>query len=709
MDLDGPKEEEDDLELARALEASERDLRSQSAVQLDEDGWEKLPEYDSSGDEMEEVALEADTADHADVALATADADDDMTFTSNTRQASLLSRMSDASRRSGSGSAPPFEIAADDDDEPLPVAGPGPRTLAHWTGEDEVAVGDPISTSPINEPTPATLLSPLPPPPPRPSLAAPDASTLDATSDIGARASRQMTSKAVVPPVVFAEPPASQRHPPTAVPVEQPRKARPTVVVQPKKDVITLSDSDDEDMEPIEIGSPPQPVDRVLPTRRPTELASASPSPEPTPISSSHQIARSPTPPPRPLSPLSIARTFSSSSERPSPSKRPTVAPSPTVSSHEKRPEPSSSTSSLTQTASARLPPSSANHPPISIVPDRSKGLKPASSVQAAKPISPAPAPRPPPVSRAPTPAAHQPSPTAQVARAVSPARKPSPLPPPPRQPSPPARLFDADGQVEEDVPIEWSPSPPPMRVHTPDSDEAGSDVDEDELHAHQDGDEAAGEVEEDNYASFLAGVKGKDLNAVQEELDAEVERLRKDKRKMTRDGDENITAQMVGQIQLLLQRYGIPYITAPSEAEAQCAALASLNLVDGIITDDSDVFLFGGKQCFKNLFNDHKYVECYVLSDFDRELCLNQERLVTLAFLLGSDYTAGVPGVGYVTAMEIMAEFPGEGDEGLVRFRNWWMKVQTGKDTEEETGTKWKQSFVRSRVFLQTPARNGV
>jgi len=130
-------------------------------------------------------------------------------------------------------------------------------------------------------------------------------------------------------------------------------------------------------------------------------------------------------------------------------------------------------------------------------------------------------------------------------------------------------------------------------------------------------------------------------------------------------------------------------------EAEAQCATLAALDLVDGIITDDSDVFLFGGKQCFKNLFNDYKYAECYVLSDFDRELCLTQDRLVSLAFLLGSDYTAGIVGVGYVTAMEILAEFPGDGDDGLIDFRNWWLKVQTGKDTEEDTDTKWKKAFV--------------
>ncbi len=52
-------------------------------------------------------------------------------------------------------------------------------------------------------------------------------------------------------------------------------------------------------------------------------------------------------------------------------------------------------------------------------------------------------------------------------------------------------------------------------------------------------------------------------------------------------------------------------------EAEAQCAELVALGLVDGIITDDSDVFLFGGLRVFKNLFNQSKTVEFFLLSDF--------------------------------------------------------------------------------------------
>lgn len=142
-------------------------------------------------------------------------------------------------------------------------------------------------------------------------------------------------------------------------------------------------------------------------------------------------------------------------------------------------------------------------------------------------------------------------------------------------------------------------------------------------------------------------------------------------------------------------------------EAEAQCAKLAELNLVDGIITDDSDVFLFGGKQCYKNIFNDAKYAECFLLSDLDREMSLTRERLITLAYLLGSDYTLGLPGVGPVVAMELMANFPGP--QGLDEFKAWWMKVQSGRDTEEDTSTKWKKSFVSNNTGSSDTAEKAI
>lgn len=59
---------------------------------------------------------------------------------------------------------------------------------------------------------------------------------------------------------------------------------------------------------------------------------------------------------------------------------------------------------------------------------------------------------------------------------------------------------------------------------------------------------------------------------------------------------------------------FGLPYIIAPMEAEAQCAYMELANLVDGVVTDDSDVFLFGAQSVYKNIFDDRKYVETYLM-----------------------------------------------------------------------------------------------
>ena len=51
---------------------------------------------------------------------------------------------------------------------------------------------------------------------------------------------------------------------------------------------------------------------------------------------------------------------------------------------------------------------------------------------------------------------------------------------------------------------------------------------------------------------------------------------------------------------------------------------------------------------------------------------------MIQLALLVGSDYTTGVAGVGPVTALEILAAFPGDGDNvlhGLHNFCSWIKK----------------------------------
>ena len=60
------------------------------------------------------------------------------------------------------------------------------------------------------------------------------------------------------------------------------------------------------------------------------------------------------------------------------------------------------------------------------------------------------------------------------------------------------------------------------------------------------------------------------------------------------------------------MQLFGLPYITAPGEAEAQCAYLDFTNVTEGSITEDSDVWLFGARRVYKNFFSTDQFIDSY-------------------------------------------------------------------------------------------------
>ena len=68
-----------------------------------------------------------------------------------------------------------------------------------------------------------------------------------------------------------------------------------------------------------------------------------------------------------------------------------------------------------------------------------------------------------------------------------------------------------------------------------------------------------------------------------------------------------------------LLRLFGVPYVVAPTEAEAQCAHLDLTNQTHGTVTEDSDVWLFGGRNVYKNFFNQSKQVLHFTASDIQK------------------------------------------------------------------------------------------
>nr|POF02541.1 dna repair protein rad13 [Quercus suber] len=205
--------------------------------------------------------------------------------------------------------------------------------------------------------------------------------------------------------------------------------------------------------------------------------------------------------------------------------------------------------------------------------------------------------------------------------------------------------------------------------------------------------------LEAEEHARFASSLNNRSHADNIAEYEKELKQLRNQQKKDRRDADE-VTHVMITECQQLLRLFGLPYVTAPMEAEAQCAELVKLGLVDGIVTDDSDCFLFGGTRVYKNMFNQAKFVECYLTSDLEKEFDLTRDKLIQVAHLLGSDYTEGLTGVGHVTALEILSEF-----HNLQDFKTWLDGVQMQQITKDmDKDNVFRKKFRKKAMKLILP-----
>ena len=156
-------------------------------------------------------------------------------------------------------------------------------------------------------------------------------------------------------------------------------------------------------------------------------------------------------------------------------------------------------------------------------------------------------------------------------------------------------------------------------------------------------------------------------------------------------------------EIQQLLTGFGIPWVSAPADAEAQCAFLAQCGLSDGVISDDSDTLIYGSPVVFRHLYIGESTVEIYR----NKEIGFSQDELVSLALLLGCDFTVGVRGIGPVNATEIVRHY--SGIVGLSRFRAWAERLAAdrgregdpveGEDPEDAALREFKVSHANYRT----------
>ena len=103
------------------------------------------------------------------------------------------------------------------------------------------------------------------------------------------------------------------------------------------------------------------------------------------------------------------------------------------------------------------------------------------------------------------------------------------------------------------------------------------------------------------------------------------------------------LTKNMVQDIQLLLQLFGIPYIEAISEAEIQCVAFSNTHK---IVSKDWDVLAFGGAIMVTNIDFVRGEYQQISLNIVLKELDLTHEQFIELCILLGCDYCPKIKGL---------------------------------------------------------------
>lgn len=120
------------------------------------------------------------------------------------------------------------------------------------------------------------------------------------------------------------------------------------------------------------------------------------------------------------------------------------------------------------------------------------------------------------------------------------------------------------------------------------------------------------------------------------------------------------VDSNHVDEVKMLLSLMGVPFIQAPGEAEAQCAALVKSGQVFATATEDMDALAFGSNILLRHLtFSESRKIPVQEihLNKVLEGLNLQQKEFVDLCILLGCDYADTIKGIGPKKATELIKE----------------------------------------------------
>ncbi|RXN22089.1 flap endonuclease 1 [Labeo rohita] len=118
------------------------------------------------------------------------------------------------------------------------------------------------------------------------------------------------------------------------------------------------------------------------------------------------------------------------------------------------------------------------------------------------------------------------------------------------------------------------------------------------------------------------------------------------------------VTKQHNEEYKRLLTLIGVPYIEAPCEAEASCAALVKSGKIYATATEDMDGLTFGTSVLLRHLTASEAKklpIEEFHFSCILQEMGLTHQQFIDLCILLGCDYCGTIKGIGPKRAIDLI------------------------------------------------------
>ena len=115
---------------------------------------------------------------------------------------------------------------------------------------------------------------------------------------------------------------------------------------------------------------------------------------------------------------------------------------------------------------------------------------------------------------------------------------------------------------------------------------------------------------------------------------------------------------KLVQDILYFFELLGLPVIRENEEADFILAKLSAANKIDYILSDDSDVLVFGATRVLKNFCIKEEKCELYKMEEILANLGITMEKFVDICILCGCDYTTKIRNMNCGKSLQLILQW---------------------------------------------------